>query len=183
IPCPDLSRAQSWNEDELYLHTIPYMQFPLCVDGRPVTGERGFVPGVDYGEDFWTMHFRRIHDYYIKHPDGPYIYGWWDTNYGRPEARKRWFYYLELYQPMVSGSTWCWIEIQKSRLFKKDLPESITASLFVNEKSYLVLANYGATPVTVTTSWRWRDRESGITGEEWNIPPRKLTFLERVNDV
>ena len=182
IPCPDLSRAQSWDEEDLYLHTIPYMQFPLRVDGRPVTGERGFVPGVDYGDDFWTEHFHRIHEYTIKHPDGPYVYGWWDSSYGRPEARKKWFHYLELYRPMVSENTWCWVEIQKSRLFKEDLPEGITASLFVNEQSYLVLANYGASPVTVATSWRWRDRESGIEGMEWILPPRKLKLLEKVGN-
>ncbi|MCK5527710.1 MAG: hypothetical protein KAJ05_11220, partial [Candidatus Latescibacteria bacterium] len=83
---------------------------------------------------------------------------------------------------MVSENTWCWVEIQKSSLFKEDLPEGITASLFVNEQSYLVLANYGASPVTVATSWRWRDRESGIEGMEWILPPRKLKLLEKVGN-
>lgn len=180
IPCPDLSRAESWNEDDLYLHSIPYLQFPLRVDGRPVTGERAFVTGVEYEEDFWTEHFHRIHDYYLKHPRGPYIYGWWDSCYGRPEARKKWFHYLNLYRPMVSENSWCWIDIQESRLFKENLPQGVVASLFVNEQSYLVLANYGTSAVTVATSWLWRDRESGIEGVEWSIPPRKLKLLERV---
>ncbi len=117
MPCPDLSRAHFQNEDELYLHTIPYMQFPLRVDGRPVTGERGMVPGIDYGNDLWTEHFKRIHEHYLAHPEGPHVYGWWDSPGGRPQARERWEHYLSLYRPMIADDTWCWIEIQESGLF------------------------------------------------------------------
>ena len=39
-PCLDMSRAKIESEDELYLHAIPYMQFPVLLAGRPFTGER-----------------------------------------------------------------------------------------------------------------------------------------------
>jgi len=32
--------AKVENEDEQYLHAIPYMQFPVLQAGRPFTGER-----------------------------------------------------------------------------------------------------------------------------------------------
>ena len=48
VPCLDLSTATVQNEDELYLHSIPYMQFPLLLAGRPFTGERSSVPGIKY---------------------------------------------------------------------------------------------------------------------------------------
>jgi hypothetical protein len=46
VPCIDLSRAHVVNEDELYLHSIPYMQFPLLLAGRPFTGERVTIPSI-----------------------------------------------------------------------------------------------------------------------------------------
>ena len=39
VPCLDMSRATIENENELYLHAIPYMQFPLLSAGRPFTGD------------------------------------------------------------------------------------------------------------------------------------------------
>ncbi|MFH1006432.1 MAG: hypothetical protein V1800_02865 [Candidatus Latescibacterota bacterium] len=179
VPCPDLSRAEKWNEDDMYLHALPYMHFPLRVDGRPLTGQRARVPGIDYGDDFWSEHFGRIYDWHQAHPDGPHVYGWWDTCYGRPQARQRWFHYLDLYRPMVTENTRCYLEITQSSLFVDALPETIVASLFVNEKSFLVLANYGKEPATVHTSSVWRDRESGVSGSEWILPARALKLFER----
>lgn len=31
VPCLDMSRATVENEEELYLHSIPYLQFPLLL--------------------------------------------------------------------------------------------------------------------------------------------------------
>ncbi|MCD6359319.1 MAG: hypothetical protein J7M38_00560, partial [Armatimonadetes bacterium] len=74
VPCPDMSRAQVVDEDELYLHSIPYMQFPLRVDGRPMTGQRALAPGVSYRPVegcFWSQHCRRIWEHHQANPDGP----------------------------------------------------------------------------------------------------------------
>ena len=90
VPCLDMSRAKIVNEDELYLHTIPYMQFPVLLAGRPFTGERAMIPGINYPpeeECFWTRHCRAIWKHYQANPNGPHSYGWWDSCPGRPEAR------------------------------------------------------------------------------------------------
>ena len=182
VPCPDMSRAEVMDEDELYLHFVPYMQFPLRVDGRPMTGERAVVEGLNYrrGEDcFWTRHCRCMWQQHQEHPDGPHSYGWWDSCPGRPEARQTWFDYLELYRPMVSERTRVWLEVTEGRLFAAPLPESTVASLFANEETYLVLANFGETPQSVVLSDTWKDRQAEARGREWTVPARKLLFLQR----
>jgi hypothetical protein len=82
VPCLDMSQARIEKEDELYLNSIPYLQFPLLLAGRPFTGERGLIPGIKYppeSECHWTHHSRMIWRYFESHPDGPYSYGWWDS--------------------------------------------------------------------------------------------------------
>ena len=90
VPCLDFvcRPAKIENEDELYLNTIPYMQFPLLLGGRPFTGERGFVPGIKYGE--YGRNVLEVWEHYKAHPEGPHPYGWWDSVPGRPEARPTW---------------------------------------------------------------------------------------------
>ena len=183
VPCPDMSRAAIQNEDDLYLHSVPYVQFPLRVDGRPCTGQRAAVPGMNYrrGEDcFWTRHMRAVWQQYQQHPDSPPMYGWWDSFPGRPTARSRWFHHLDLYRPMVKDGSHAWVEIQDGSLFVLPVPAGLTASLFVNEAVYLVLANYGRSPVEISSLWTWRDRETGQTGQTLAVPPRTLRYLVRV---
>ena len=183
VPCLDQSVRRVEPEDDLYLHAVPYMQFPLRVDGRPVTGERALVEGVNYrrGDDcWWSRHMKKIREHYLGHPDGPYTYGWWDSCPGRADARERWFHHFHLYQPMVKEGSRAWLEIAESTLFAGPIPEGVTASLFVNDTLYLVLANYGSSPATLKGSWIWKDRESGDAGLVLELPPRKLLYLERV---
>jgi len=71
VPCLDMSRAKVDREDDLYLHTIPYLQFPLLLAGRPFTGERAAIPGIEYPPEkkcFWTRHCRAIWRAYQAHP-------------------------------------------------------------------------------------------------------------------
>jgi len=82
VPGYDLSRAQVADEDDLYLHAVPFMQFPLRIDGRPFTGERAVVEGMNYrrGENcFWTRHCRSQWRRLQENPDTPPMYGWWDS--------------------------------------------------------------------------------------------------------
>ncbi|NQT15640.1 MAG: hypothetical protein HQ582_22980 [Planctomycetes bacterium] len=60
VPCIDMTFAEIENEDEPYLHSVPYMQFPVLQAGRPFTGERGMIPGVEYAseQDFWVRRCR-----------------------------------------------------------------------------------------------------------------------------
>ena len=163
VPCPDLRITPLESEDELYIHSIPYCQFPLRIDGRPVTGERVAVPGLDYmpiKDDLVGQHMHRIRQYYREHPDGPYSYGWWDSCPGRADARRVWLKYLDLYRPMVREGTSAWLEIRQSDLFEKRPASDLVTSLFVNERTYLILANYGHSELHCRTTGDWRDRLS-----------------------
>ncbi len=183
-PCLDMSRASIDREDDLYLHSIPYMQFPLLLAGRPFTGERASVPGLQYQpeeRDFWTRHVRNIGRYYREHPSGPYSYGWWDSCPGRPEARPTYFKWLKRYRPMVAEGTWAYLEIADSDLFAETLPEQMVASAFANSDLHLVLANYSRRAVTVRTRREFRDAQaSGAeSGTVWPLEPRSLRILKR----
>ena len=181
VPCLDMSRAKIANEDELYLQSIPYMQFPLLLAGKPFTGERATVPGVQYvteADDFWTHHCREIWKYYRAHPDGPFSYGWWDSVPGRPEARKVHSEWLKQYAPMVEEGTWAWLEIAKTRFIHGQLPQDVVASVFANRRLYLVMANYGDKNVRIETLQNC-ERVAGQpgAGTKWELPPRSLLIL------
>jgi hypothetical protein len=181
VPCLDMSRAKIANEDELYLQSIPYMQFPLLLAGKPFTGQRGNVEGIQYvpeTEDFWTHHCREIWKYYRAHPDGPFSYGWWDSVPGRPKARKVHSEWLKQYAPMVEEGTWAWLEIAETRLIHGRLPDEVVASVFANRRLYLVLANYSEKNVTIETAQSFtRATGQENAGTKWELQPRTLLIL------
>ena len=61
-----------------FLHSIPYMQFPLLQGGRPLTGERGVIPIPRLPGVTEKGFYEAAWKYYQAHPNGPYIYGGWD---------------------------------------------------------------------------------------------------------
>jgi hypothetical protein len=184
VPCLDMSRAKVENEDELYLHAIPYLQFPVLLAGRPFTGERAATAGIQYQPEekcFWTRHCRAIWKHYQAHPNGPHSYGWWDSSPGRPEARPTHARWLKQYSPMVEEGTWAWLEIREGNLLTGTVPEKVCVSAFANRELYLVLANYGETPVELATSAAYvpvADPGASPT-KRWNIPRRSLQILRR----
>jgi hypothetical protein len=183
-PCLDMSRATVENEDELYLHAIPYLQFPVLLAGRPFTGERATIPGIEYPPEekcFWTRHCRAMWRRYQEHPEGPFSFGWWDSVPGRPEARPTHARWLAQYLPMVEEGTWAWLEIGDSDLFVAPLPENVCASAFANRRLYLVLANYGQTPVEIQTSSRYVPvaDPAAKPANRWPLARRSLVILAR----
>ena len=184
VPCLDMSRAQIANENELYLQSIPYMQFPLLLAGKPFTGERALIPGIEYvpaSEDFWTQRCREIWKYYQEHPNGYYSYGWWDSVPGRPDARKAHAKWLNQYAPIVEEGTWAWLEVKDSTILRGTLPNDVVASFFANRELYLVLANYGEHGVVVEASERFidtgEDRQASLA--RWELPGRSLKILKK----
>jgi hypothetical protein len=185
VPCLDMSRARIDDENELYLHAIPYMQFPLLLAGKPFTGERASIPGIQYvpeAKDFWTQHCRAIWKYYQSHPNGPYSYGWWDSVPGRPQARNTHAEWLKQYLPMVEEGSWAWIEIKDSALFSQTLPEHVVASVFGNREVWLVLANYGRSAVEIRTAAPYTSKPSSIVKNAWQLAGRSLLILKRASD-
>jgi len=184
-PCLDMSRARVEKEDDLYLHSIPYMQFPLLLAGRPFTGERAAIPGIEYQPEescFWTRHCRAIWKQYQAHPEGPHSYGWWDSVPGRPEARPTHARWLKLYSALVEEGTWAWLEIRESDFFETPLPTDVVASAFANRELHLVLANYGREPVALRCADRYQSaiETSSKPGNRWELPPRSLLILRRI---
>jgi hypothetical protein len=186
VPCLDMSRAKIEREDDLYLHAIPYLQFPLLLGGRPFTGERAAIPGIKYQPeetDFWTAHCRRIWRFYQEHPEGPHSYGWWDSCPGRPEARPTYEKWMKLYKPMVEPGTVAYLEFGANDFFVEPPPAGVVASAFANRELYLVLANYSSVPVRLQTRRPFLacDR-SGPPAAVWPLAPRSLLILKRAPD-
>lgn len=190
VPCFDFSQARPANEDELYLHTIPYLQFPLLVGGKPATGERALVPGMpclDPSEDHWTRHWLAINRHWREHPEGPHSCGPWDATPGRPDAKERCFHWLRIYRPMVEEGTRAYLEITDSSLFRRPPGGNLVATLYANRELWLVLANYGhrASEVTTRDPWRRCDGVPAIVkaapaSTAWTVPARSLHVLRRV---
>lgn len=182
VPCLDMSRAKVEAEDELYLHAIPYLQFPVLLAGRPFTGQRALIPGIEYQPEekcFWTRHLRAIWKHYQEHPHGPHSYGWWDSVPGRPEARPTHARWLKQYSPMVEEGTWAWLEIRDSDLLTTPVPENVCVSAFANHELYLVLANYGETAVELETSATYISaaEPTATARKRWNVARRSLQIL------
>ena len=185
VPCLDMSRAKIASEDELYLQSIPFMQFPLLLAGKPFTGERGLVQGIHYvseAEDFWTHHCHEIWNYYQAHPDGPHSFGWWDSVPGRPEARRVHAKWLRQYAPLVEEGTWAWLEIKETAFVRGRLPSDVVASAFANRQMYLVLANYGERPVVIETAQDFETIEEPrvSVGTRWELGARSLLILKQM---
>jgi len=183
VPCLDMSQAKIEKEDELYLNSIPYLQFPLLLAGRPFTGERALIPWIQYppeAECHWTHHCRTIWKYYQAHPDGPFSYGWWDSVPGRPDARVAHARWLRRYLPLIEEGTWAWLEISRSTLFTRPLPANVVASAFANRQMFLVLANYGQASVEIETASPYLPvaDPSETARKQWNLPGRSLLILQ-----
>ncbi len=184
VPCIDYSFAKVENDDEPFLHAVPYMQFPVVQAGRPFTGQRAMVPGVAYSpnpDDLWMRRCREAWKHYQANPNGPNTYGGWDAVPGRAETRPTHARWLKRYLPLVEEGTWAWLEIGQSDLFTASLPKQTVASAFANRHMYLVLANYGRSPVEVGTAQGYVpiDTPSGPPKNRWNLPPRSLQVLRR----
>ena len=183
VPCIDMTFAKTDNADEPYLHAIPYMQFPVLQAGRPFTGERGLIPGVQYAsdQDFWVRRCREAWTYYQANPTGPYTYGGWDAVPERPETQPTHARWLRQYLPLVEDGTWAWLEVADTDLFADPPPKTVVASVFANRHLSLVLANYGTDSAKVTTADAYvsGDEASAMATKEWSLPPRSLKILRR----
>jgi len=182
VPCIDMTFATVAGDDEPFLHAIPYMQFPLLQAGKPFTGERGNIPGVEYprGEkDWWVQRCRAIWEHHQSHPDGPYTYGIWDHLPGRTETRSTHARWLRQYMPLVEDGTWVWLEIGESTLFEQPLPKGVVASAFANRESYLVLANYSEEAVELATADVYVDtgHPASPPSTHWRLGGRSMIIL------
>ena len=186
VPCIDMSFAKVESDDEPYLHALPYMQFPLLQAGRPWTGERAMIPGVNYSpasvqDDLWKRRCQAAWEYHQAHPNGPHVYGGWDAVPPRAETQATHARWLKQYLPLVEEGTRAWLEIGDSNLLVHPLPQGVVASAFANRETYLVLANYGTAATEITTSDPFVPvgEQGGAPTKTWNLSPRSLQVLRR----
>ena len=181
VPCIQGTAARIEKESDHFLHSIPYMQFPLLQGGRPLTGERGVIPIPRLPGAKENGFYTRAWEYYKKHPDGPYIYGGWDPIPPNPETRPAHARWLKQYMPLVEEGTWAYLEIGDSDLFAQPLPKDCMASAFANRELYLVLANYGQTAQTIETAEEYvpTDTPSAAPAKSWELPKRSLQIVKK----
>jgi hypothetical protein len=57
----------------------------------------------------------------------------------------------------------------------------VVASAFANQSLYLVLANYGRSPVEIGTAEGYAPVDNPLASPQtlWNLPPRSLQILRR----
>ncbi len=182
IACPDFRFMNEKQEEEFYAKTLPFMQFVLRVDGRPITGERAAVKGIDYiynPQNDEKKHFDNVKKWYDAHPQGPYVYSEWSSIPDNPRMREKWFTYLDLYKPMVEENSIVYIDIKENQMLCHSLPETVHMSLFVNEKCYLCISNLGDKPENIFLVEAWMDRRTNQILRQLTVEPGEIKFLER----
>lgn len=179
VPCIQGTAAKVEGESEHFLHSIPYMQFPLLQGGRPLTGERGVIPIPRLPGVRENGFYEAAWKYYQAHPNGPYVYGGWDPIPPNPEMRPAHARWLRQYLPLAEDGTWAYLEIAESDLFTAPLPPECVASVFANRELYLVLANYGQSPQQVQTADAYApaDDRAAAPAKNWQLPKRSLRIL------
>jgi len=182
VPCLDMGFTQLESLDEPYLHSIPYLQFPVAMGGRIFTGQRGHIPGVSYHDDFWLQRCRDAWAQYQADPAQLHTYSAWDEVPGSPQTRVQYARWLQHYLPLVEEGTWAWLEISDSTLFPAPLPAEVVASLFANRDLHLVLANFQRAPVSITTTDIYRSvlDPAAPASREWTLPARSLQILHHI---
>ncbi len=180
VPCPDFRFMSREDENSFYTGCIGLMQFPLRVDGRPITGERAAVPGVEYiynPQNDEKLHFDKVKKWYESHPKGPHVYSEWSAIPDDTVMRDKWLEYLSLYRPMVKDGGTAFINVEGGRLLNGEKADDIIISLFVNDEKYLTVTNLGKTERTVDLSSSWVDRETASVVNSVSLKAGEIKFL------
>jgi hypothetical protein len=118
--------------------------------------------------------------YCQEHPEGPFVYGPWDSFPIWPDVKERHARWLKQYLPLVEDGTWAYLDVRSSSLFANPLPANVVASVFASRELHLMLANYNTTDVAVRTAEPYvLASESGPGISEWTIPARSIRILRK----
>ena len=180
VPCPDYKCVTDENYEEFYAQTLPFMQFPLGLDGRPLTADKVNAPGVEYVQDSLTDFYRQVGAWHDAHPNGPFVYSEWSSIPDNVKNRERWAQYLKLYLPMVEENNICHLNVRESTLIKGKMPEQVYMSLFTGVEQYLCMSNLGAQEEKIVFDGFWQDCESGIAAPQAILQPGRLRFFKKL---
>ena len=90
-----------------------------------------------------------------------------------------WKKYAKLYDPMVTENSLAYIELRDCGEILSPLDENIYASMFVNEKVYLVVSNFKGRPYELRLSGKWRNRETGEVSDTFTVENKTILFVEK----
>jgi hypothetical protein len=171
-------------EEHKYLYSIPYMQFPQLFAGKPLTGERAIVPGIDYREDdpLYASVMEYRHAWLAGRITTP-AYSCWDMSLEvEPRTRAIFSELLAIYRQMTQAGTRAYLEVTRTNLLNAPIPDDVVLSVFANVETYLVLANYGDQEREVTTSAEAIDTRnpSEPSHRTWTLPPKSMLILREV---
>ena len=181
VPCPDLTYSEPWENEKYFALFLPLMQFPLRIDGRPVTAAGYDIPGIEYTP--MKPGKRKKYEYVKAHPNGPYIYGQWSGCPDDENYRELWFYYLKLYRQITQENTVCHIDIKENTIVKEAVPENVCMSLYTGDEQYLCIGNTSTQSCQLHFYDEWTDLETGLPVPVLDIHPNKVRFLKREVDM
>ena len=180
VPCLDKRFRSGVSSDRYFAMTVPFMQFPLLTYGRPLLGCNIHEDLTYYGREDPDSEYnfnRRVEEYMKDHPNGPYVYSLWSSIPDDTGDYPRWCRYFALYRPMVEPSSVAYIDLIDCADIVSALPDKVFASMFVNEKRYLVVSNLSGADYTLVLSDIWTDRAAGTEARSFVIPDGGLLFL------
>ena len=181
VPCQHKEHLVFKDPDYYFATLIPFLQFPLLTAcGRPMGGGGLHEENLIYYGHGHEYQFReRIGEYRKAHPNGPYTYSLWSSIPDDPVEFSRWARYLSLYRPMVTENSIAYIELRECANILSPLSKDIYASMFVNEKKYLVVSNLSETPYELQLRENWTDKVAKLSSTTFAIQPKTIIFLEQ----
>lgn len=176
VPAFDRNSAPLPDPELAYTLTIPFGQFPILYYGRPyATKERYTLKDFHYFID--PPERDLAHEYYLEHPNGPYVYSEWSAIPDDPMEYDRSTNYLKLYKPMVTDGSVLRMEIRSAAFILSPIPQDVYISMFTNEEQYLVVGNVSGSPYTLRLDGNWKDRQTGAVGTQFTAENNRLLFL------
>lgn len=151
VPVFDARLGHYDSEEKKFAYSIPYAQFPQVFGGRPLTGQRAAIPGVEYSEPTPGSLVANLREYWQRYQAGEItalpIYSAWELGQDPiPGARELWAEWLRHYRLMTEPGTMAYLEITKSSfLVDNALPADCVLSAFANRELHLAIANHGDT--------------------------------------
>ena len=123
----------------------------------------------------------KIREYYLAHPNGPYVYSEWSDIPDDERLREKWFEYLKLYKPMVSEDSQCFIDIAPDNdITATPFISDVHMSVFVNDECYLCISNLGGADSKIAFKESWLNRVTGEIVTETEIPAGGMVFLKKI---
>ena len=178
----DKKSQTEFGPDFPFALAIPYMQFPRLNHGRRLMRDKteAGVPWFDVDDKSLFHFWKRAAKYAQEHPNGPYTHGEFSAIPDPPDLVDRYGGFLKLYRPMITDGSLAHVELHKTTLLcREDVPDDIIATLYTNEKQYLVFTNIGKTPWEAELTDEWTDRVSGKRAKTFTVPPQQIIFLEK----